>query len=129
MSDTREKLIETLMRFGCDEKCDSCEFHEKDIFACLRKDAGIKADHLIANGVTVQEWVPVSEPPKKEFEEFTKGTDWDVYPCLASVGKTDGGRYVTKLFYDGKRFVNSECVCYTAEVTHWMPLHDPPKGE
>ena len=35
---------------------------------------GIRADHLIANGVTVQEWFPVSEPPKKNgrYLIFTK---------------------------------------------------------
>ena len=28
------------------------------------------ADHLIANGVTIQEWIPVTEPPKEFRNEY-----------------------------------------------------------
>lgn len=62
MSDTREKLIELI----CDgtlktEICTTdthleCETCKGDCGYCT-----ILADHLIANGVTVQEWIPVSE--------------------------------------------------------------------
>ena len=75
------------------------------------------------------EWISVKERlPKEEWEKFTAEKDWDVYPLLAVVAYKRGGCYVTKLFYTGENFVDDECVNYTAQVTHWMPLPNPPKG-
>ena len=51
--DTREKLIE--LQYECDEKCENRECWEcsyMGIESCLKR---MIADHLIANGVTVQE--------------------------------------------------------------------------
>ena len=77
-----------------------------------------------------QWWIPVTERlPMEEWEHFTEEYDWNVYPCLAVVKTGRRGRYVTKMFYTGENFVNNECVRYTAQVTHWMPLLQPPKGE
>ena len=77
------------------------------------------ADHLIANGVTVQKWIPISE---RLPELHTK-----VLCC----GKR-GGRFIaeTTVVVLGGR----EHICWDRrngrgcpEVTHWMPLPEPPK--
>ena len=71
------------------------------------------ADHLIANGVTVQEWIPVSEPPEEHDSIWAKlyGTkSWQPglfrkcsYDVLACVEKKDGSRRVISIrTYDGK---------------------------
>lgn len=87
------------------------------------------AEDLIANGMTIQRWIPANEPPKEEWQKYTDGKDQDVYPLLAVVIHKQGGRYVTKLFYTGENFVDVDLVNYTHMVTHWMPLPEPPKEE
>ena len=67
------------------------------------------ADHLIANGVTVQQWIPVTERLPE------KNTDVLIYNIEEYMG-TD---FLTK---DGKWFWNEEL-----PPTHWMPLPEPPK--
>ena len=81
------------------------------------------ADHLIANGVTVQRWIPVTE-------RLPESSDQTVMIARSYRGK----RYVEI----GAIFANGEACCYSDEykihprehlVTHWMPLPEPPKGE
>ena len=109
----REKLIELLKE--CFDK--ALDFDEE-------------ADHLIANGVTIQRWIPVTERlPKEELEYVTEENGWEMYPCLVSCLNMLGSMYVTKLFFNGEDFVDDEYVRYTAQVTHWMPLPEAPKGE
>ena len=97
----REKLIELIL--SAMPPCYS------DVFATQI------ADHLIANGVTVQKWIPVTERlPGKE------------------------GTYLT---YTEKERIHLDCFCIypnhgtqfwvggNGKVTHWMPLPEPPKGE
>ena len=103
MPNTREKLIELLgdVQYlgGLEEKV---------------------ADHLIANGVTIQKWIPVTER-LPELETYTYSVD--------------------VLFRDYKEGIHVGYVCletgtwrekysrdqYAAhKVTHWMPLPEPP---
>ena len=72
------------------------------------------ADHLIANGVTVQKWIPVTERLPELSGEY-----------LVYCGEYDG---ICVLYYEilktkGKWRSNWK------EVTHWMPLPEPPKEE
>lgn len=67
------------------------------------------ADHLIANGVTVQRWVPVTERLP------TYGQEVIVY----------GGNYL-KACITAMRFWDEAHVNWYG-VTHWMPLPEPPK--
>ena len=112
--DVREKLVEILKQAPFEGKVlDEWWWEEK-----------IKriADHLISNGVTVQEWIPVTEmlpEPKHEFD----ARNW--YLVALSNG------VVKELAYE---FHNHSVFGYgwreTAyPVTHWMPLPEPPKGE
>ena len=121
MPNTREKLIELLMEMPFGNS--TYEEEERHMEAV--------ADYLIANGVTVQEWIPVTERlPDLELVE-AKVDDFDLYACLATIknDRARNGRYVGKAWYDGERFMDSDCVDITYNVTHWMPLPEPPKGE
>ena len=71
------------------------------------------ADHLIANGVTVQAWIPVTERlPEKDGMYLT---------CNKKK------QYEFHLFQTGKRMW--QAVWEEDSVTHWMPLPEPPKGD
>ena len=76
------------------------------------------ADHLIANGVTVQNWIPVADRLPEESGEYLAITANCVYGCLG---------YSTK----HKAFNASDYIDNIAEIacTHWMPLPQPPEGE
>ena len=112
MSD-REKLIELLGNNAqCGgvlgiESCDTCSYRYSE--NCYT-DALVS--HLISNGVTVQKWIPVSEPPK----------DTGEYNVMIY-----GATKATSLFYD---FGNDRWFDIGDEefvVTRWMPLPEPPK--
>ena len=108
----------------------------------LLEDAGMGkternflADHLIAHGVTAQEWISVDDrlPDRDGWylvttNYFDKRQTINIR-CFAKDGeKVDeydlaGQKYVW-YFYDREYGYVS-----TNYVTHWMPLPQPPKGE
>ena len=99
--DVREKLVELL----------------DIIIQPGQKTLGDIADHLIAHGVTVQEWISVDErlPEEKmncivHYKHAYCDNDdyWAIGIC----------------FYDGEKFQMD----WSYKVTHWMPLPKPPKG-
>ena len=78
-----------------------------------------QVDHLIAHGVTVQEWTPVTERLPET--------------CVAVLARCFyHGKWRTLVCHTSKR---NDGEWYTNEigqwvpVTHWMPLPQPPKGE
>ena len=84
------------------------------------------ADHLIAHGVTVQEWISVKDrlPDNKEH-------DW----VLAQVVEDNGYMHIPKVM-EYRQLRNDwfeETYGWLSEhnglfsVTHWMPLPNPPK--
>ena len=73
------------------------------------------ADDLIANGVTVQQWIPASEPPK------------DTYECWIAY-KAGGDYFYSTGYFDGK-YWRSAITHKQIPVTHWAYLPQPPKGE
>ena len=110
MNNTREKLIE-MNKVLCNSL--HCNYDE---FQCAMTIDTLKtAENLIANGVTVQEWIPVTERLPKN----------DTY-ILAI---TDG--VVVSAYWHNDRFyaVTAIGVATVGCVTHWMPLPQPPKGE
>ena len=118
--DVREKLVEILK---CSKLC-SKRFDDQYSDGTI----AIIADHLIANGVTVQEWIPASEPPKKITNKVI---------VLCKNGYMGFGHYEDykgkQTWYNlesGKPFTDWDLEdCESYEVTHWQPLPQPPKGE
>lgn len=76
------------------------------------------ADHLIANGVTVRQWIPANEPPKKYRDEYG-----ELIPFLVCEYGTEKP---FRAVYDGREWGDG---CFAIMVTHWMPLPEPPKEE
>ena len=121
MMNVREKLVELLTEFyGCDSM-----YYNVDALAI--------ADHLISNGVTVQEWISV--------EDRLPENDGSYLVTMNSFGgrKYIGVRWFAK---DGEavneyELAGQENVWYYHDsewgyisidsVTHWMPLPQLPK--
>ena len=114
--DVREKLVDLLTdnlpRCGNLSRCEnplqlSCDEQVQRI-----------ADHLIMNGVTVQEWVSVDDRLPED--------DSDVL-AYSSIGEES--RIYPACYSNGVWF---DCVFNapaTDTTTHWMPMPNPPKGE
>lgn len=104
----REKLVELLK-----ENCRFGQHCQKDCNGCM-------ADHLIANGVTVQKWIPVTERLPDEGETVLVFGYWHekFQPLMCYLSPHRKGEWFTTVA--GQQV-------YT--VTHWMPLPEPPKGE
>ena len=85
------------------------------------------ADHLLANGVTVQEWIPVSEPPKENGRYYVHVKMHDIsYVKIATFSKESVAGLHDNCWYE----YDSDVGFYEVkDVTHWMPLPAPPKGE
>ena len=107
MDNIREKLVKLLLHVS--KKC--------------QKQGGVTwydfADHLIANGVTVQEWIPVSEPPKEWRRDNGEMINYLVYVPEFGV---DIGNY-------GEPAKCWLCMGLPCKPTHWAHLPTPPKGE
>ena len=77
------------------------------------------ADHLIDNGVTVQEWISVDErlPEVGGYVVcIAKRNPFSMFmPMVARIEKNG--------------WVNTMTEQYISEVTHWMPMPAQPKGE
>ena len=118
--DVREKLVELLSE-KCMETCKQRKGYVCSVEECKRnkeKCCGFYADHLIANGVTVQEWISVNDrlPEEKvncivHYKHAYCDNDdyWAIGTC----------------FYDGEKFQ----IGLAYKVTHWQYLPNPPKGE
>ena len=77
------------------------------------------ADHLIDNGVTVQDWIPVTE-------RLPEAGGYVV--CIAK--RNPFSRFMPMVARIEKNgWANPINEQYISEVTHWMPLPPLPKGE
>ena len=113
--DVREKLVELLDRFVYDDWYSNGDIAEK----------------LIANGVTVQEWISVDDRlPIEEAKAHEQEWPGEYCEFLVMIEK---GSLPTTLYYDLEENewfrINTALERETYEVTHWMPLPLPPKGE
>ena len=74
------------------------------------------ADHLIANGVTIQKWIPVTERLPEDNSNVIAclwiGEESRIYPAF----------YAHGVWWD--RVFSTPT---TNTTTHWMPLPEPPK--
>ena len=105
MPNTREKLIELLEETVCD---------------CIPlEDLDEVVKHLIANGVTVQKWIPVTERLPED----------DVLVlCIGARGGMFLGRSPSR-FSDGSTYFAVPNARSCRYGTHWMPLPEPPQLE
>lgn len=105
--DVREKLVELLDRFVYDDWYSNNYIAEK----------------LIANGVTVQEWISVDDRLPEEGE----------YVLCVLKGFNYGGKIQVCKFVPADKFKDKPYFEHFRNgfpsVTHWMPLPEPPKGE
>ena len=100
--DVREKLIEII---------------QNSVGGCARHWAEVIADGLIVNGVTVQEWVSVDDrlPAAGRY-----------VVCIAK--RNPFSRFMPMVARIEKNgWVNPMTEQYISEVTHWMPMPEPPK--
>ena len=92
-------------------------------------------DYLIANGVTVQEWISVNDRlPQKDGSYLVTVNYFGKNQCIDVLGFVKDGETVDKYTLAGQKYVwyfyDSEYgYVLTHSVTHWMPLPQPPKGE
>ena len=97
---TKEKLVEILDRFVYDDW-----YGNEDI-----------AEKLISNGVTVQEWISVDDRlPESGKEGVLIALRWGE----VDIGWCEDGRWSGEFIHEYEE----------GEVTHWMPIPQPPKGE
>ena len=105
--DVRGKLVGLLDRFVYDDWYSNGEIAEK----------------LIANGVTVQEWISVDDRLPEEGE----------YVLCVLKGFNYGGKIQVCKFVPADKFKDKPYFEHFRNgfpsVTHWMPLPQPPKGE
>ena len=149
--DVREKLVELLREapyniFG--NKLGNCYFD-----SCLE----LIADHLIANGVTVQEWISVDDRLPENGVHVLLCCEMHRYggeiagkyicdgyyaeankiiaggfpdDCDCEYSEEDDEYYLCEGWYEViKNWDDYNSVTVEDSVTHWMPLPLPPKGE
>lgn len=124
-----------IMGFDTDEGCYTYHYELKDwnLFQCKELDKGKPwdghtskdvrrllsipaadvADYLLDSGVTAQEWISVKDRLPKNDEIVIICTDKNFIYAGELIGDT--------------WFLDNDS--WTATVTHWMPLPQPPKGE
>ena len=131
----REKLFDLMMRDPCPYSvhCSAaCKYYKSQHCHAERY-----ADHLIANGVTVQTWISVKD---RLPEPFAKEPEWSETVLFRTItgriysGYRNQGRPQTSFCDDDWTppywLDESERIEVEDEyVTHWMPLPEPPKGE
>ena len=124
--DVREKLVELLKSVLPNFRNNMAYWGEKPIYEF--------ADCLLANGVTVQEWIPVKDRLPEDsgcylvvYRDKYNGIvsiAFDMY-VKCNIGEWWESEFacdITKQFLWAAKLQEQE-------VTHWMPLPQPPKGE
>ena len=107
--DVREKLVELLQNAKAAMKSEnlSCDI-ARNMFV---------VDFMMANGVTVQEWISVEDRLPEEKVDC-------IVHYKHAYCNNDGYWAIGFCFYDGEKFQFDQAY----KVTHWMPTPQPPKG-
>lgn len=104
--DVKEKLVGLIFSSLCRHIHKSCKLAENI------------ADDLIAEGVTMQKWIPVTERLPEEKVNC-------IVHYRHAYCDNDGYFAIGFCFYDGEKFRFDPAY----KVTHWMPLPEPPKED
>lgn len=119
--DVREKLVELL----------------DIIIQPGQKTLGDISDHLIAHGVTVQEWISVKDRLPDESGKYIVCCDDSGCPYGEGIWYQSGVVVIADVYVDIYGGIcwewaeNSTIYDLEGVVTHWIPMHfpKPPKGE
>lgn len=106
------------------------EFLEVDLSGSDGYEPELIADYMIDNGVTVQEWIPVKDrlPEQPPNRVDAQGRSWFTQDIDCIV-------YDSKIVFAAHYCFQNKCFWYADtlhplnNITHWMPLPQPPKGE
>ena len=112
MPDVREKLVELRSVLGKS----ACWAYD-DITDVDYIDYEETAKNLIANGVTIQRWIPVTERLPETFATVLIYTGSKVHEAFLQKD-----RKWLAVFGDS-------LIIESSDVTHWMPLPEPPEEE
>ena len=125
--DVREKLIEICFREFCDLAgdspcgCDGCPYkkYSSENGECYEEYKNDKFVKMEKTGVTVQKWISV-------YDRLPEVGGYVV--CIAA--RNPFSRLMPMVARIEKNgWVNPITEQYISEVTHWMPMPNPPKGE
>ena len=108
--DVREKLVELLKSVLPNFRNNMAYWGEKPIYEF--------ADCLLANGVTVQEWISVDDKLPEPWKQVLIYSRYDFCESAFYIGVSGKWRVTW----------NHEMLDADS-VTHWMPMPQPPKGE
>ena len=122
MMDVREKLVELLTEFyGCDPM-----YYDVDALAI--------AQHLIAHGVTVQEWIN-SEEMLPEFPCLAidvNGNSVFIPDGILTIKDKHGEWCINASLAKEVRLIDGtkmDALIWENRIAYWMPLPQLPKGE
>ena len=100
--DVKEKLVELQLQADIEDNISENGTQHREFIA----------DLMIANGVTVQEWISVKDRLPTIY-------DADADNCVLAIHKASNKRY-----YHWRSVANNPF-----DFTHWMKTPQPPKGE
>ena len=109
MPDIKEKMVELLEPHMSSSTC-TFESNDCDLTHCQACNANAVADHLIANGVTIQKWISVEE-------RLPTVEDEDSNETVLAVHKADGFARCWSRIY---------IVKYHTRFLCWMRTPEPP---
>lgn len=122
----RDKLIELLDDIQrCGEDFDDYEIYGMRLPNIVCNDE--VADHLIANGVTIQKWIPVTERLPNKITNKVIVRCQNNYIGFGHYENYKGKQTWYNLEND-RPFTDWDLEdCESYAVTHWMPLPEPQK--
>ena len=125
--DVREKLVE-ILKTKYDHFCDQCGINKDS------KYTENLASYLIANGVTVQEWIN-SEEMLPEFPCLALYANGDyvfIPDGILTIKDKHGEWCIDAALAKEIRLIDgtkAETLLWENRIAYWMPMPNPPKGE